>query len=557
MATRDGSSSHRFDDGDCSRTRAPCPAAGDTPWRPFHRTGRGLAAAAATHTHVRVACRSSATGTLHRQRDCMAMRWGCRAAATKQPGSAAASQRVECVVVVAAFGRSAAAAVLCLASFHSWIGHARVGRRVREGEGKEQAILHTASDMEDQFQDGKEEVIQAWYMDDSEEDQRLPHHREPKEYIPLDKLSELGILSWRLNADDWENDENLKKIREARGYSYMDICDVCPEKLPNYEAKLKDFFEEHLHTDEEIRYCLEGSGYFDVRDQNDQWIRIAVKKGGMIVLPAGMYHRFTLDTNNYIKMMMLNHEAMSDLSTQPYSRFPYRTLNILQCVSLWESLSGRHTIVPMTISLLGRSMLRESSTKVEIMLLKLVEGGFRKIDPDRWEFANKGFLRGQRHLLKMIKRRRPPSYLPGSHQQQQQGLGSCLEVGQFGGGGLDEEMDRLKRDKNILLAEVVKLRQEQQSTRADMRAMEERLQHAEHKQVQMMGFLARAMQNPDFFQHLLQHHDQRKELDDAFSEKKRRRPIDAAPFEAAAGDGEAAAAPPMMFRADLSAALKR
>ncbi|KXG38491.1 hypothetical protein SORBI_3001G243100 [Sorghum bicolor] len=143
--------------------------------------------------------------------------------------------------------------------------------------------------METEFQDGKQEVIEAWYMDDSEEDQRLPHHRDPKEFIPLDKLSELGIISWRLNPDNWENDENLKKIREARGYSYMDICDVCPEKLPNYEIKIKNFFEEHLHTDEEIRYCLEGS----------------VKKGGMIVLPAGMYHRFTLDNENYIKAMRL------------------------------------------------------------------------------------------------------------------------------------------------------------------------------------------------------------------------------------------------------------
>ena len=34
---------------------------------------------------------------------------------------------------------------------------------------------------------------------------------------------ELGIISWRLNPDNWENDENLKKIREARGYSYM-VC---------------------------------------------------------------------------------------------------------------------------------------------------------------------------------------------------------------------------------------------------------------------------------------------------------------------------------------------
>ncbi|KAM0884162.1 hypothetical protein ACQ4PT_031168 [Festuca glaucescens] len=155
---------------------------------------------------------------------------------------------------------------------------------------------------------GVDDVVKAWYMDNvaEDEDQRLPHHRQPDEAVPLAKLVDLGIVALWLDAENHERDENLTTMREERGYLHMDIIELTPEKMPNYEAMIKRFFEEHLHTDEdEVRYCLDGSGYFDVRDEDDQWVRVSLSKGGLIVVPAGIYHRFTLDSNNYIKAMRL------------------------------------------------------------------------------------------------------------------------------------------------------------------------------------------------------------------------------------------------------------
>lgn len=148
-------------------------------------------------------------------------------------------------------------------------------------------------------------MVQAWYMDESTADPRKPHRAQPDRPVSLEQLRTLGVLYWKLDADKYENDPELEKIRKMRNYSWMDIITICKDTLPNYEEKIKMFFEEHLHLDEEIRYILEGSGYFDVRDKEDKWIRISMEKGDMITLPAGIYHRFTLDEKNYVKAMRL------------------------------------------------------------------------------------------------------------------------------------------------------------------------------------------------------------------------------------------------------------
>ncbi|CAH0727610.1 unnamed protein product, partial [Brenthis ino] len=145
-------------------------------------------------------------------------------------------------------------------------------------------------------------MVKAWFMDDEQSDQRLEHHRNPPEYIPLEDLyKKTGVEYFNINVNTYLIDGVLDKIKKERGYTYEDEIACSKECLPNYEEKIKSFYEEHLHTDEEIRLVLEGSGYFDVRDGNDEWIRIAVSAGDMIIIPSGIYHRFTLDTNNFIR----------------------------------------------------------------------------------------------------------------------------------------------------------------------------------------------------------------------------------------------------------------
>ncbi|KAH9896097.1 1,2-dihydroxy-3-keto-5-methylthiopentene dioxygenase [Cubamyces lactineus] len=148
--------------------------------------------------------------------------------------------------------------------------------------------------------------MRAYYFDNAPGDQRLPH--DSGREVPFDTLAALGVLYWRIPVDTpggWE--AKINAIAEERRYSSRDVVTANKDAFgPAFEEKMDMFFREHIHEDEEIRYLLEGSAFFDVREHTtDSWIRCHLEAGDMIILPAGIYHRFSLDEREHARTLRL------------------------------------------------------------------------------------------------------------------------------------------------------------------------------------------------------------------------------------------------------------
>ncbi|KAM3192069.1 hypothetical protein ACQJBY_069361 [Aegilops geniculata] len=161
--------------------------------------------------------------------------------------------------------------------------------------------------------------------------------------------------------------------------------------------------------------------------------------------------------------------------------------------------------------------------------------GFRKVNPDRWEFANTGFLGGQRHLLAGIRRRRGAD--TGRRPAAASSPSSCAEsAGGFG--PLEGELERLRRDREALKRELAGLKRQQEEARVTLLDMERRVQGTERRQEQCKAFLARAVRNPAFLANLARRNGLTAAAPaPAVDGKKKRRLLDAIPSPPPAEDG--------------------
>jgi 1,2-dihydroxy-3-keto-5-methylthiopentene dioxygenase len=113
------------------------------------------------------------------------------------------------------------------------------------------------------------------------------------------------------NLSDSEKQDVLKaftpeinRMKSAGGYVTADVVSLWPD-TPNLDAVCAKFDKKHLHTDDEVRFCVQGRGVFRVFPENKDVMDIELHPGDYINVPARAHHLFFLCADRQITAIRL------------------------------------------------------------------------------------------------------------------------------------------------------------------------------------------------------------------------------------------------------------
>ena len=135
---------------------------------------------------------------------------------------------------------------------------------------------------------------------------------DPKEITTL--LSNYGIPYERWGVRTLANNApeavleafaaDVTKLKASRGYVTEDIIALDPN-TPNLDGILTKFSAEHHHTDDEVRFTVEGEGIFEINVTEDERVKFTAEPGDLIVVPAWRRHLFYLTSKKTIRCIRL------------------------------------------------------------------------------------------------------------------------------------------------------------------------------------------------------------------------------------------------------------
>jgi 1,2-dihydroxy-3-keto-5-methylthiopentene dioxygenase len=134
------------------------------------------------------------------------------------------------------------------------------------------------------------------------------HFLDGDEEISVERLAAEGVKYEQLGLEPRAFEAPLAKIKNDGGYVHQDEVALRPDN-PNLDAICAKFIDEHTHTEDEVRFVLEGAGIFDIRSKDDRWMRVTVEPGDLLVVPRDRHHRFFLTEARTIRCVRLFQDA--------------------------------------------------------------------------------------------------------------------------------------------------------------------------------------------------------------------------------------------------------
>jgi 1,2-dihydroxy-3-keto-5-methylthiopentene dioxygenase len=130
-------------------------------------------------------------------------------------------------------------------------------------------------------------------------------------------LNEKGVFFDQWNCDV-EFDDNatqeqilnayqsdLQPFMEKGGYLTADVISI-NHLTENYDAIRAKFISEHTHSEDEIRFFVDGKGLFWFHLDNEPIFNLLCEKGDLISVPAGTKHWFDAgEMNPFVKAIRI------------------------------------------------------------------------------------------------------------------------------------------------------------------------------------------------------------------------------------------------------------
>lgn len=99
---------------------------------------------------------------------------------------------------------------------------------------------------------------------------------------------------------------DFKPLMEEGGYTTADVISVFPD-TPNLLAIRQKFLAEHTHTEDEVRYFVEGQGlfWFNLGGEDQPVFNVLCEAGDFISVPKNTSHWFDLGKEAYVRAIRI------------------------------------------------------------------------------------------------------------------------------------------------------------------------------------------------------------------------------------------------------------